>query len=212
MTALTAEETGRLLDVSRETLARLESYADLLRKWQERINLVSGGTLPDLWRRHILDSGQLFRHLPANTAVLVDLGSGAGFPGLVLAAMGVPEVHLIESDARKCAFLREAARVMGLASVTIHNRRIEHVTPFVADVVTSRALAPLSQLLDYAVPFLQNGEAWFLKGRGGEDELTAAAKKWNMAIQRLTSLSDPEGLILRLSEVTRGPATGQRRR
>lgn len=212
MSPLTAEAAGRVLGVSRETLSRLESYAELLRKWQDRINLVSGATLPDLWRRHMLDSGQLFRHLPAGTAVLVDLGSGAGFPGLVLAAMGVPAVHLIESDARKCAFLREAARVMGLSSVTIHNRRIEQVAPFAADVVTSRALAPLSQLLNYAFPFLQNGEALFLKGRGGEDELTAAAKEWNMAIERLTSLSDPEGLILRLSEVTRGPAPGQRRR
>lgn len=218
MTPMTAHEACRLLSVSRETQTRLEAYAALLTKWQDRINLVSASTLPDLWRRHMLDSGQVFRHLPNGARVVVDLGSGAGFPGLVLAAMGVPEVHLVESDSRKCAFLREAARVMAVP-VTVHNRRIEQVTPFPADVVTSRALAPLCDLLSYAEPFLQhpgdkvdNGECLFLKGRSGEDELTLASKEWKMRIERLSSLSDPEGLILRLSEVTRGPAAGQRRR
>lgn len=218
MTNMTAAEAFRLLNVSRETAARLEAYGSLLQKWQERINLVSGSTLADLWRRHILDSGQTFRHLPAATRVVVDLGAGAGFPGLVLAAMGVPEVHLVESDIRKCAFLREAARVMGL-SVSVHAKRIEKISPFPVDVVTARALAPLSELLHYAEPFLSRAqrdeksvECLFLKGRTAEDELTAAGKEWNMDIERLPSLSDPEGLILRLSEVTRGPSTGQRRR
>ena len=218
MTHMTEAEACGLMSVSRETSGRLEAYAALLRKWQERINLVSGSTLADLWRRHMLDSGQLFRHLPPATRVVVDLGSGAGFPGLVLAAMGAPEVHLVESDVRKCAFLREAARVMGVPA-TIHAVRIEKVAPFPADVVTSRALAPLSDLLGYAEPFLsrpgnevKSGECLFLKGRTGEDELTAASKEWNMAIERLPSLSDPDGLILRLSEVTRGPTAGRRRR
>lgn len=218
MTVMTAADACRLLGVSRETSERLDAYAGLLRKWQERINLVSASTLADLWRRHMVDSGQLFRHLPPATRAVVDFGSGAGFPGLVLAAMGVPQVHLVESDSRKCAFLREAARIMAVP-VVIHNRRIEQVTPFVVDVVTSRALAPLSELLSYAEPFLSHpgdnvdtGECLFLKGRTAEDELTAASKEWNMAIERLPSLSDPEGHILRLSEVTRGPSAGQRRR
>lgn len=218
MIPMTEDEACGLLSVSRETAQRLEAYAALLRKWQERINLVSTATLADLWRRHMLDSGQLFRHLPPATRVVVDLGSGAGFPGLVLAAMGVPEIHLVESDGRKCAFLREAARVMGVAA-TIHAARIEKLAPFSADVVTSRALAPLSELLHYAEPFLsaagndvKTRECLFLKGRMAQDELTAAAKEWNMAIERLPSLSDPDGLILRLSEVTRGPTAGRRRR
>lgn len=207
------ELLAALPDVSRETSARLVAYAELLVKWQARINLVSKGTLPDLWRRHMLDSAQVFRLLPSPTRVLVDLGSGAGFPGLVLAAMGVPEVHLIEADGRKCAFLREAARVMGV-SVVVHHARIEAVPPFAADVVTSRALAPLAQLLHYAEPFLRRaqpagkgGQCLFLKGRGGEDELTLATKEWNMSVERVTSLSDPDGLILRLSEVSRGRNT-----
>jgi 16S rRNA (guanine527-N7)-methyltransferase len=218
MSAMTADEAGHLLGVSRETLERLRAYAELLIKWQDKINLVSASTLPDLWRRHILDSGQLFRHLPDTTRVVADLGSGAGFPGLVLAAMGVPEVHLLESDTRKCAFMREAARVMGV-SVTIHPARIERISPFPADVVTSRALASLSDLISYAEPFLsppgeggKTAECLFLKGRLAEDELTLASKEWNMTIERLSSLSDPDGLILRLSEVTRGPTAGRRRR
>jgi 16S rRNA (guanine527-N7)-methyltransferase len=200
--------------VSRETLERLEAYAALLTKWQARINLVGPATLPELWRRHMLDSAQLFGLLPPGTRVVVDLGSGAGFPGLVLAALGVPEVHLIESDSRKCAFLREAARVMGVAA-TIHNRRIEQVPPFAADVVTARALAPLSVLLGYAFPFLQaavdkgdSGECLFLKGRAAPEELTLASKEWKMAIERVASLSDPDGLILRISEVARVGQTG----
>lgn len=196
--------------VSRETLDRLEAYAALLEKWQARINLVGPATLPQLWRRHMLDSAQLYRLLPAGTRGLVDLGSGAGFPGLVLAAMGVPEVHLIEADSRKCAFLREAARVMGIRPV-IHNRRIDQVTPFAADVVTARALAPLSELLAHAWPFLRrpvdngdSGDCLFLKGRTADNELTLAAKEWKMTIERIASLSEPDGVILRISEVRRG--------
>lgn len=201
------------LNVSRETLARLQAYAELLVKWQARINLVSAATLPELWRRHMLDSAQLFRLMKPGTRVVADLGSGAGFPGLVLAAMGVPEVHLIEADARKCAFLREAARVMGVAPV-VHNARSDAVAPFRADVVTARGLAALPELLPLALRFLSpaansvnNGECLFLKGRGADDELTLASKEWNMAIERVASLSDPDGLILRLSEVIRARET-----
>lgn len=196
--------------VSRETLDRLEAYAALLEKWQARINLVGPATLPQLWRRHMLDSAQLYRLLPAGTRVLVDLGSGAGFPGLVLAAMGVPEVHLIEADSRKCAFLREAARVMAVQPV-VHNRRIGQVAPVAAEVVTARALAPLSELLAHAWPFLRrpvdngdSGDCLFLKGRTADNELTLAAKEWKMTIERIASLSEPDGVILRISEVRRG--------
>lgn len=189
--------------VSRETLARLEIYDALLRKWQPSINLVGPKTIPEAWGRHFLDSAQLWPHLPAGVKTLVDLGSGAGFPGLVLAIMGVPEVHLIESDSRKAAFLREVARACD-AAVTIHNRRIEAVTPFAADVVTARALAPLPLLLDWAAPFLSGGgTALFLKGQAAEDELTEASKSWTMAVERFDSLTDPSATILRLNHVVR---------
>lgn len=201
---MTPEAFAAAADVSRETRERLEAYAALLGKWQARINLVSPATLLDLWRRHMLDSAQLLPLLPPGTRVLVDLGSGAGFPGLVLAAMGVPEVHLIESDSRKCAFLREAARVMAVAA-TVHNRRIEAMPPIAADVVTARALAPLARLLAYAAPFIEeDAQCLFLKGKTGEDELTEAAKDWKMRVERVPSLSDPAGTILRISEVQLG--------
>ncbi|HLN25909.1 MAG TPA: 16S rRNA (guanine(527)-N(7))-methyltransferase RsmG [Patescibacteria group bacterium] len=193
---------AKLVPVSRETLERLQVYADLLVKWQAKINLVGPATLPDVWRRHILDSAQLFGRLP--TGPVLDLGSGAGFPGLVLAIMGAGPVHLVESDARKCAFLREAARVTAAPAV-VHNLRIEALKPFPIAAVTARALAPLAQLLDWAEPFLQHSvECLFLKGRNSEDELTQAGKTWMMKTERIPSLSDPSGLILHLCEVHRG--------
>ncbi|HUB94696.1 MAG TPA: 16S rRNA (guanine(527)-N(7))-methyltransferase RsmG, partial [Stellaceae bacterium] len=115
---------ARLMPVSRETLERLDAYVGLLRAWNRRINLVGATTLGDPWRRHILDSAQIHPHLPRGARVLVDLGSGAGLPGAVLAAMGVPEVHLVDSDQRKAAFQREASRVMALP-LAIHAERAE---------------------------------------------------------------------------------------
>ncbi|MDO8607560.1 MAG: 16S rRNA (guanine(527)-N(7))-methyltransferase RsmG [Phaeospirillum sp.] len=192
--------------VSRETLDRLIAYADLLVKWQARINLIGPETLPDLWSRHFLDSAQLFALIPPHARRVVDLGSGAGFPGLVLAVMGAPDMHLVESDSRKCAFLREAARITG-TTVTVINKRIEQAPPLAADVVTARALAPLVKLLDWAGPHLAaGGQCLFLKGRGADDELTATAKEWNIAVDRSPSLTDPAGFILQLREVSRGRA------
>lgn len=203
---MTPEQFQIKTGVSRETLGRLRAYADLLVKWQAKINLVGPDTIPNLWQRHFLDSAQVFPILPQSIHRLVDMGCGAGFPGLVLAVMGVPDVHLIESDARKCAFLREAARITG-TPVTIHNARIEAVAPLEADVVTARALAPLEKLLNWAEPhLLPQGHCVFLKGKGGEDELTQASKEWNITFERIASQSDPSGTILHLREVRRGRA------
>jgi 16S rRNA (guanine527-N7)-methyltransferase len=189
--------------VSRETLARFVAYADLLTKWQEKINLVGRSTITDLWRRHFLDSAQVHSLLPSTTQTVLDLGSGAGFPGLVLALMGVPDVHLAESDNRKCAFLREAARVCGV-SVTVHARRIETIPPFAADVVTARALAPVSDLLGYAVPFLTaHSRCLFLKGQNAQAELDDAAQTWSFSVSRTPSCTDPDATLLDLQEVSR---------
>jgi len=186
------------------TMARLAAYAELLVKWQARINLVGPDTLPTLWRRHMLDSAQLLPLLPPGARRLVDLGSGAGFPGLVLAIMGAPDVHLVESDARKAAFLREAARVAE-TPVTVHVGRIESLAPLAADIVTARALAPLSRLLPWAARHLaEGGVCLFLKGRGSEDELTEARKEWIIAEERAASRTDPSGVILQIREVRRG--------
>jgi 16S rRNA (guanine527-N7)-methyltransferase len=186
------------LAVSRETLARLQIYVDLLSRWNSRINLVSAASLDDAWRRHILDSAQLCPQIPSETQGLVDLGSGAGLPGLVLAILGVRGVQLIESDRRKAEFLREAARLTA-TSVTIRTARIEEVTPFETDVITARALAPLDKLLGWAVRFVgPRTVCLFLKGREIADELTKAQHRWIMHTQVLGSLSDPQGHILRV--------------
>jgi 16S rRNA (guanine527-N7)-methyltransferase len=199
-------ELGKLgVDVSRETLAWLEIYAALLVKWQARINLVGPATLPDLWRRHFLDSAQLLPLLPRDGGVLVDLGSGAGFPGLVLALMTGWKVHLIDSDQRKCAFLRQVALETAILSrVTVHAARFDAVAPFRADVVTARACAPLDALLGHALPFVaESGRCLFLKGGRVEEELTAAEANWNMQVTRRPSASDPAGTILIVDHLQR---------
>jgi 16S rRNA (guanine527-N7)-methyltransferase len=196
-------EAGTLLGVSRETLDRLRAYLDLLERWQRKINLVGGSTFADPWRRHILDCGQLWRHWPAVARQTVDLGSGAGLPGIVLAVLGASDVHLIESDQRKAAFLREASRACGV-SVTVHAARIEAVPALAADVVTSRALAPLPQLLAYAERHVHPGTTClFLKGRNASSELTEAARSWTMAASWVASLSDPDARVLILREIRR---------
>jgi len=196
---LSPEQFAQAENVSRETLDRLRRYVALLERWQGRINLVGRSTLEDPWRRHLQDSAQLASLVEG--IVVVDLGSGAGLPGLILAIMRPElEVHLIESDSRKCAFLREAARATG-AKPVIHNFRIEAVAPFSSDVVTARALAPLGKLLDLAVRFTPK-QCLFLKGEEAERELTESSRRWSMAVERIPSRSDPRGVILRLSEIS----------
>jgi 16S rRNA (guanine527-N7)-methyltransferase len=193
------------INVSRETLPRLAVYAALLEKWQAKINLVGPATLPDLWRRHFLDSAQLLPLLPAATGTLADLGSGAGFPGLVLAIMTDWRVHLLDSDQRKCAFLRQVAVDCGIVDrVTIHPKRIEQVTGLAADVVTARACAPLAELLELAEPFIgEKGTGLFLKGAQAEEELTQAQRHWTMRLDRRESISDPAGVILIVTQLKR---------
>lgn len=191
-------------DVSRETLSRLQAYADVLAKWQAKINLVGSATLPDVWQRHFLDSAQLYPLLPKQARVVTDLGSGAGFPGLVLAIVAEAagrdiQWHLVESDARKAAFIAEAARVARIAgAVKIHPVRAEGLGGRMgADVITARALAPLEKLLEYAQPLVKpDGLCLFLKGEKVEDELTVARQRWAFLLERHPSLSDPAGVIL----------------
>ena len=195
------------LAVSRETLDRFRLYAALLTKWNRAINLVSPKSLDDLWHRHFLDSAQLRRYLPplpdARDRIIVDVGAGAGFPGLVLALLGCGRVHLVEADQRKAEFLREAVRVTG-AGAEVLAQRVESLPAFAVDVVTCRAFAPLPTILDLTERFLsfENVEnqpvGLFLKGRRVDEELTAASKKWRLRLERFESETDPEASILRL--------------
>jgi 16S rRNA (guanine527-N7)-methyltransferase len=211
LAAMTADEFAASANVSRETLARLENYAALLEKWQESINLVGGDSLKDIWRRHMLDSAQLAAHIPPTADVITDLGSGAGFPGLVLSIMLDHPIHLIEASGKKTAFLREAVRLTS-APALIHHDRIEKLEPWASDVVLARALAPLTILLDYAEPFLREAgdkaTCIFLKGGRAAEELTEASKSWNMSSERFQSVSDPTGVILRIRDIVRDGHSG----
>ncbi|PJI38488.1 16S rRNA (guanine(527)-N(7))-methyltransferase RsmG [Ferrovibrio sp.] len=192
---------------SAAAISRLEAYAALIAKWQKAINLVAPKTLPELWSRHFLDSAQLLEHAPRDTMRWLDLGSGGGFPGLVIAAVSEAQVHMVESDQRKSAFLREAARAMGVTA-TVHVKRIEAVDAAVLhaamggapQVISARALAPLSDLIGLAQPLAGADTVYlFPKGRNAEDELTEARRYWTLpTADRLPSRTDPAASILRL--------------
>ena len=163
------------LDVSRETMGKLESYVALVEKWQPRVNLVSPASLPDIWTRHIWDSAQLATYIQGGSPRLVDVGSGAGFPGLVLAMLTDAECHLVESDQKKAIFLRTVIRECGLTA-KVHNHRVENLLCLEAAIITVRALAPLDRLLPLLATQLRPGtRCLFLKGEQVEAELAALA-------------------------------------
>ena len=188
-------------NVSRETLARLDRYAALLEKWNPAINLVSKSTLADLWTRHFLDSAQIFDLCPPGARVWADLGSGGGFPGLVIAILAAGRaagirVTLVESDVRKATFLNTVAREVGVA-VDIRPERIELLPPLAADVLSARALAPLDQLLAFAARHLDvGGVALFSKGAAHADELAKARLNWAFSVEETQSKTDPNAVIL----------------
>jgi 16S rRNA (guanine527-N7)-methyltransferase len=193
-------------DVSRETLARLKLFVSLLGDWNARMNLVSAKSLEDVWKRHVWDSAQLFPLLRPGTQSFVDLGSGAGFPGLVLAILleGRARAVLYEAIAKKCRFLEEVAHRTDV-TVEVRNDRIEEAKREPFDVVTARACAPLDQLLSYAAPFqAKNTQCLFLKGQSVGAELTDAYKSWSMTVKQLPSRSDPSGVILDIRELRHG--------
>jgi 16S rRNA (guanine527-N7)-methyltransferase len=202
-------EAVRLTPVSRETEARLDRYLDLLRAWQAKTNLVAPSTLPHLWTRHVADSLQLLTLAP-NARTWVDLGSGGGFPGIVLAcAMAeVPgaTVHLVERNLKKAAFLREALRITSAPGI-VHAGAIEDTVDSiegVIDCVTARALAPLHQLIGFAEPLVRKGaKALFLKGQDVESELTEATKYWNIKPNLHSSLTGGQGWIVELDHIER---------
>jgi 16S rRNA (guanine527-N7)-methyltransferase len=204
------EEFAAAAGVSRETLARLKAYVGLLQDWNARHNLVSEASLADVWRRHVWDSAQLVRYIPETARTLADMGSGAGFPGLVLAELlrGQAQVSLFESTAKKCRFLEAVRDRLGLNSV-VRNERMEAVAPQPFEVVTARACAPLHKLLGYAQNFTRPGSVClFLKGQNLAVELTQARKSWKIKALEHQSLSDPSGAVLEIQEFRHVPDRG----
>jgi 16S rRNA (guanine(527)-N(7))-methyltransferase RsmG len=189
-------------DVSRETRVRLDAYLALLGRWNQRINLVGPSPAETWWARHVEDALQLVPLLPESEGPIADLGSGAGLPGLILAACVTRPMHLVEADQRKCAFLREAAREMGLPHVFIHAERIETASLPPLAVITARALAPLTILLGHSHRLLApDGITIFPKGRTAEAELTGAAPRWHMQVERFTSRTEAHSTILRIRDL-----------
>lgn len=187
--------------VSRETAEQLDLLVATLERWQKAINLVGRTTLDEVWVRHVLDSAQVVPLVPAEARALADLGSGGGFPGLVIAALRPDlQVTLIESDARKAAFLGEAGRRMSLKNQPkIIVSRIEKAPPAAADVVTARALAPLSQLLEWARPHrTAPAICLFHKGKGWQVEVAEAKKDWDFPCQTIPSVTDRDAVLLRI--------------
>ncbi|MFL2841971.1 MAG: 16S rRNA (guanine(527)-N(7))-methyltransferase RsmG [Candidatus Puniceispirillaceae bacterium] len=196
---MTPDQVGELLNVSRETIDKFQVYLTLLEKWQRRINLVSNSTLADAWQRHILDSGQLAAYCPSQTRYILDVGSGAGFPGLVLAIMGDVTVDLVEADQRKAVFLSTVIRELGLTA-KVHSQRIETMPNLHPDVITARALAPVPKLLNLIKTQI-NPECvcLFLKGESVEDELTNLQSYSNMVATTHPSLSGSNGVVLEMN-------------
>ena len=190
------------IPVSRETEARLDRYQTLLLEANQRLSLIADSTIAQIWTRHFLDSAQLFKLISDPEKILVDIGTGAGFPGMVLAIMGLPNIHLIEHNMQKVAFLRIVVADLSLP-VTIHAMKSQSVAPFAAGTVTARALKPLVTLISLARPFAgPDTVAIFPKGRRAAEELAEARTKWRMRVDAVPSLTDPESTIYRLSHIS----------
>lgn len=187
-------------------LADLETFADLMQRWNGAINVVSKSSLPHIWSRHILDSVQIFSQCDATEGHWVDLGSGGGFPGIIVAILAKAfkpglRVTLIESDQRKAVFLRETSRQLGLQVVVLASR-IEAAEPQLADIVSARALAPLAQLCSFTVRHLKvGGLAIFLKGAQGEDEVAIARQHWSFDLEKTKSITSNGSVILAIREL-----------
>lgn len=196
------------LNVSRETLERLFVYCELVEKWNPAINLISKSGISEIWHRHVIDSAQLIRLLPHESGRWCDLGSGGGFPGIVLAILmkqlqPETQITLVESDSRKCVFLSEASRLLGI-TVGVKTQRIEDLEPQNVDVLTARALAPLSNLCGYAYRHLKpEGVAIFPKGANAQREIEDAQKLWQFGYDTMQSHTDPAAQVLALRGIHR---------
>lgn len=195
--------------VSRETYDKFKIYCETLIKWQKSINLISNSTLDNIWNRHILDSAQLYKYTQNMKGNILDFGSGAGFPGLVLAMMGNKNVNAVESDEKKCIFLKEVARLSD-TKINIHNSRIEKLKFLNPELITARALAPLIKLIYYIENYMKQGDnlrkdlpkLLFLKGKNYKQELLELKKIRNFDVTVCSSMSDEYGKILNIKNIS----------
>jgi len=205
--AYSFEDFARDSNVSRETLADYQAWRALLLKWNRKINLVSPTALGDFWRRHALDSWQIWPAIPDTASNFIDLGSGAGFPGLAMAigckSRGQGSVTLVESAGKKTAFLKAVIRELNLPAIAT-SERAENIEPEAYDIITARAFAPLPRLFSYAQPFWGEGTiGLFLKGEAASEELTQASKEWRYDVETIPSRSDVTGCLLKITELRR---------
>jgi 16S rRNA (guanine527-N7)-methyltransferase len=189
-----------------EKLNKVSGFVELLLRWNKSINLIAPGTMGQVWERHVLDSAQLLKYIPEKTKLITDFGSGAGFPGIVLAILGGYELVLVESNNKKCSFLKEAARITQ-ANVEVVEARIDNLEPWASDVVTARALAPLDKLLAMTTPFIaEQGQCLFLKGKEIEKELDLIKPLWEFDKKMYKSIIIPDdesnqGWVLELKNI-----------
>lgn len=195
--------------VSRETFFKLEKYCQALTDWQSKINLISKNSLQDVWKRHIADSAQLFNLIPPNANNLLDIGSGAGFPGMVLAIISSEKtpylkITLTESVTKKTLFLNHVKNLLLLDNTDILNDRVEKIKNKKFSVITARAVTALSDLLEYAHPLLdENGICIFPKGKTYQEEITQAQKQWKFSLKTIDSQTSEEGKILVINKLTK---------
>lgn len=199
------QEFFNSLNVSRETTEKLEIYLKLLMKWQRAINLVSPRTIQDAWMRHFVDSAQLLPLVPKHVRTIADIGSGAGFPGLVLAILNPAlDVHLIESDMKKCQFMRNVSRETN-TPIAVHNKRIENAYDLAKpDLISARALASLDELFDYTYPWVEQNkdlQLLFLKGERSQEEISRAESRYDFAYEEFESDTQSEASILRIANL-----------
>jgi len=190
------------LNVSRETLDQLNFFASEVIKWNPAINLVSKASVAEIWHRHILDSAQIYPD-SGELGIWLDIGSGAGFPGVVMAILGAQTVTLVEVDQRKATFLREVSRKLHLP-IRVISARVEEIPPIGAQTMSARALAPLTDLLAHASRHLQPvGRAIFPKGRGFQAEIQAAQQNWSFDCTEIRSKTDSESAILIIKNIAK---------
>lgn len=194
---------NRHINVSHETFEKLSLYHDLLLKWQPKINLVGPDTISDSWNRHFLDSLQLLKYIPDPSKKIIDMGSGAGFPGMALAICGATNVHLVESDGKKISFLKEVARITE-TKLSIHHSRIEDKPTGEGDIIVSRALTHINRLLQLSSFFVSHEtNCLFHKGRNWSIEIDEAKKHWVFDHTSYPSVTDAQGVVLHLSSIAK---------